>query len=407
LHFRSETLAAGDERLQAALEAAYSAKTRPLCACTPEGVPMVIAHVGERFVLKRMPSSGRQHAPDCDSYDPPIELFGLGEVSGSAIQDDPETGATTLKLDFTLTRRGSARPPEPGPGTADSVRTDGQKLTLRGALHYLWAEAELNRWMPAMTGKRSWGVVQRRLNAAAAQKFAKGDPLSEILFIPEPWSHEHQGEIERRRHAHLARLDTGGAPGARLMLLIGELKSLEPSRNAWRAIVKHLPERPLQVAEDLYRRLQRTFSTELALWQGDESTHLILAGTFWLDMAGHAQLDSASLMAVDAHWLPLEHRWDLELTRQLVATGRRFSTGLRYNLSPDRPIARAVLTDTRGGPVALYIVPPRVTPQDVARLDALVNSSELPAWIWHAGDGDPPELPARATEGDALPRRAP
>jgi hypothetical protein len=106
-------------------------------------------------------------------------------------------------------------------------------------------------------------------------------------------------------------------------------------------------------------------------------------------------------MPTDAQWLPLEHRWDLELARHLVATGRRFTKGLRYNLGADRPIASAVLTDSRGGPVALYVVPPAAAPEDIARLDVLVHSSELPAWVWHAGNGDVPQLPARATGGDS------
>ena len=65
-------------------------------------MPMYIAQLGEHLVLKRMPNSGKAHAPDCDSFEPPPELSGLGQVMGSAIREDPDAGLTTLKLDLNL-----------------------------------------------------------------------------------------------------------------------------------------------------------------------------------------------------------------------------------------------------------------------------------------------------------------
>src|SRR3546814_10419832 len=62
--------------------------------------------------------------------------------------------------------------PTPGTGESDSVRTDGAKLTLRGTLHYLWEQAGFNRWAPAMSGKRSWGVIRKYILQAAADKTA-------------------------------------------------------------------------------------------------------------------------------------------------------------------------------------------------------------------------------------------
>jgi len=47
---------------------------------------MYIAKVGNRYIVKRMPDTGQLHSPDCDSYEPPAELSGLGEVLGSAIK---------------------------------------------------------------------------------------------------------------------------------------------------------------------------------------------------------------------------------------------------------------------------------------------------------------------------------
>ena len=355
---------------------------------------MYIAHVGDRFIVKRMPNTGHLHAPnECPSFDPPAELSGLGEVADSAIHEDVETGATTLRLDFTLAKRAGSRPPAASGTPPDTVRTDGQKLTLRGTLHYLWDQAELSRWAPGMTGKRTWGVVQRRLTAAAQNKFAKGDPLAEVLFVPEPWSQDHKEAIERNRRGQLMRLHTRDASGARLMVVIGEIKNFKEARFGSRAVVKHVPEMQFQIPGDLMRRIERHFEKELGLWKSEDESHMILAGIFGIDTAGYANLEAASLMVTDANWIPIENRWDLELVRRLVGERRRFTKGMRYNLAPDRPIASAVLTDPADGPVALYVVPPSAEADAVAKVTTLVDESEIRSWVWHAGGDEISDLP--------------
>ncbi len=391
-----QIISAEDPGVEGLLAAAYTAKQRPTCLCVNGGIAMYIAHVGDRFIIKRMPNTGHMHAPECDSYDPPPELSGLGEVAGSAIQEDLATGTTTLRLDFTLAKRGGSRPPVSQGTPPDTLRTDGQKLTLRGTLHYLWDQAELSRWSPGMAGKRSWGVVQRRLVAAAQNKIAKGDPLAEILFVPAPWSQEHKDAIERDRRGQLARLHTRDTTGSRMMVVIGELKEFKEARFGSRAVIRHLPEMQLQVPSDLMKRIERHFEKELALWKSEDESHMIIVGTFGLDTAGYAQLEAASLMATDANWIPIEHRWDLELVRRLVGERRRFTKGMRYNLAADRPIASAVLSDPSAGPVALYVIPPSATADEVAKVSTLADESDLHSWTWHAGGVEIPALPPAA-----------
>ena len=107
-------MGADSPKLGHALQQARSAKLRPSCLCQGSGVPMYIAQLGEHLVLKRMPNSGKVHAPDCDSFEPPPELSGLGQVMGSAIREDPDAGLTTLKLDFSLTKAPGRAAPVPG-----------------------------------------------------------------------------------------------------------------------------------------------------------------------------------------------------------------------------------------------------------------------------------------------------
>jgi len=156
----------------------HAKKTRPACLCRNPAIEMYIAKVAGKFIIKRMPNSGSDHAPACDSYEPPPELSGLGQVMGSAIQENPDDGLTALKFGFSLTKVAGRSAPIPSGAETDSVKTDGNKLTLRGTLHYLWEEAGFNRWAPGMSGKRSWYVIRKYLLQAAEDKTAKGSSLA-------------------------------------------------------------------------------------------------------------------------------------------------------------------------------------------------------------------------------------
>ncbi|CAB3804334.1 DUF1173 domain-containing protein [Paraburkholderia fynbosensis] len=380
---------AGD--MQTYLADAHGEKVRPLCMCTPVGVPMYVAKVGEHYVIKRMPNTGGAHAPDCASYEPPAELSGLGEVKGEAIRENIEDGITTLRLDFSLSKSGGKAAPAPSGVAADTVRTDGAKLTLRGTLHYLWEEAGLNRWYPAMEGKRRWYVVRKFLLQAAAGKVSRGEPLGRSLYVPESFSLEHAAGITQRRIAHMAELAIK-RKARKLMIAIGEVKEITESRYGFKIVAKHLPDFPFLLSEDLHRRLQKRFANELALWDSIEEAHLVFIATFGLSPTGIATIETLALMVVSSNWIPFEHAYDKLMLDALTAHKRRFVKGLRYNLAENKPLACAVLADVLPKPVALYVQPPGVEQQDEDALSSLIDDSDMPSWIWRAGE-EMPELP--------------
>lgn len=371
---------------------AYRAKDRPVCLCHTQGSepPMYIAALKGAHVVKRMPLSGALHAPHCEHYEPPPELSGLGQVVGHAIREDPEADVTTLSLDFALTK-GPSRAPAASVGAEhESVRSDGTKLTLRATLHYLWDEAGLTRWSPRMAGRRSWGVVQRELLAAAANKVTKGRALNELLFVPETFHSEDKVAIQARQVQHLSRLSD--ATSAR-MLLIAEVKALEPARFGHRLVCKHLPDLPLQVNDDLHRRLTTVFRGPLALWAQLEETHLLVIGVFSQAVPGAYELESACLVNVNAGWLPFESMQEHALLEALAH--RRFTKGQRYNLPSGRPLASAILNDT-AEPTALYLVPAEAPESVETAIRDLADGSGLGSWIWRAREGEMPALPAQA-----------
>lgn len=383
----------GDADYESTIAVAYGAKDRPLCLCQNPGIPMYIAAVGQLHIVKRMPNTGNQHSPDCSSFEPPPELSGLAEVSGTAIVEDTDTGSVALKLDFSLSKTLGHRAAVVAGPTASSLKTDGAKLTMRGLLHYLWEEAGLNSWSPAMEGKRSWYVVRRELLAAATTKYVKGHSFSEKLFIPETYSLEHKLEIEHRRTETMASLYAVGKR-QELMVLVGEVKAVNVARYGFKVVVKHLPDMVFNLEEQLARRMKNRFKDELALWNADETTHLMMIATFGVGPAGMMAISELSFMLTSGTWLPIETLYDQQLMVNLVHDGRRFRRCLRYNLASDRPAAMFVATDTSPRPVAMYVIAPNVEKSYLTGLQELVEHSDFPAWFWWAGCELCPQLPA-------------
>lgn len=383
--------------LSQAVAEAHAAHQRPRCLCRPEGVEMYVARLAGAtggYIVKRMPETGPQHVPDCPSYEPPADLSGLGQVLGSAITEDPATGQTTLKLDFALSKMpGRGRPPTAG-GESDSVASDGTKLSLRGLLHYLWDQAELTRWHPGFAGKRSWSTVRRHLLQAAEGKTTRGAALLERLYIPEVFSPDQREAIQARQRASWAPAAAPVGQARPLMLLIGEVKSIEPARYGFKAVIKHLPDQGFAIDEVLYRRLGRRFEQELALWAATDRIHMVMIATFTVSAAGLPSIEALSLMPVSAQWLPVEDGYEQQLVERLVREERGFIKALRFNLGADPAGVCATLVDMGEQAVALRVVRPDDDTESTDFQDGAAAEGDR-TWIWHVCDADMPALPTR------------
>ena len=376
---------------QGALLVARRDKVRISCACREEGPELYVASLSDRFIVKRMPGTGHKHSPGCPSYAPPDELSGFGHVLGEAVNEDFDTGETTLRLDFALTKSGTrAAPPEAEPCAKGEVSGDPRKLKLSAFLHYLWQEADLVKWVPGMAGKRNWGLVRHRLMDAASGKVAKSRDLSEVLFIPEVWRKDTNAEISARRVARFAKL---GAPKGKsrarpLGLLVGEYKSHGPARFGTKLTVKHMPGAPFFMDDALARRFDDAFGGTLMLADMAPGCHVVVVATFAVADKGYANIVEIGLMLVNAEWLPFDHVRDCALLDRLVADGRSFMKTLRFNLAPRAPIASAVLTDL-AKPVALFVSDPNADAAALADLHEVAAEGVYASWIW----GYEPEMP--------------
>ncbi|MEZ2409113.1 DUF1173 domain-containing protein [Bosea sp. RCC_152_1] len=385
-----------DPALPTAIAAAYRDRMRPLCLCREPGIPMYVAAMGEQFVVKRMPLSGGQHDPACDSYEPPLDLSGLGPLMGSAIRLDPASGMAALRLEFSLTRTGSRAAPTPGASESTSVKSEGRRLSLRGLLHLLWNEAGLTKWTSAWAGKRHWWNIRWHLIEAAKTMLVRGAPLSEVLLVPEPFRAENKDAIEQRRAIALSGIQPQKAGPRKLMVLVGEVKEFQAARGGHRLVVKHWPGFPILLDERAWTRVQARFEAELALWAANDTSHLITVATFGLNATGLAIIEEIALMVVAENWIPYESAQELRLVETLAKLREQSIKGLRYASPADQPIAAALLMQHRPRPLALFVVPASADDAYEAALEEMIASRpEMDSWIWHAGQGEMPALPVR------------
>ena len=383
----------GNPNWPAIIQHAHDQNLRPLCGCingNSKALLCIVRYDGG-YYLRRMPLTAAYHAAHCEHYEPPMQLSGLGHVHGSAIKEDATTNLTALSLDFPLTR-GAPLGQVTAEGTEhESVRADGLKLTLRGTLHYLYDKANLSQWYPAMAGKRSWFIVRRELMQAAATTKAKGDFLSELLFIPETFRLPNAQDIANRRVKQLARLN---ADTKYKMLIVGEVKSLEPGHNGHRLTFKHLANESFRVAPDLNKRIEKVFAAQFAMWKELENTHLLLIGTFSKLTSGIFDLESTCFMNVNQHWIPFDSQYSYQLITHLHNAPRPFRKSLRYNLKSTVPMAMATLLDTGTFPTALYAHESDERDAYAENAAALLDDSKVAAWFWQTDTEAMPALPA-------------
>ena len=353
-----ETQIDGDsESINRILESAHSQKVRPLCLCKRPYQEMYICKSGNgKFFIKRMPNTGHKHLPSCGSYEIPKELSGRGNLDPSAIRED-QSGNTKLSLGFPLTKMSADRNLVGQSGSARiDVQKDADNLSLRGLLHLLYEDAELNKWHPGMWGKRNYYVVRTRLSNALEGKEARKLQLNKTVFIPESFRLEKKDEIQAKQVEFFSRFARKSG-NQKLCIIIGEVKNITNARFGYQMVLKHMPNKSIYMNEQVHKRICKTFEKELTLFTEDESIHLLTICTCGPSGSGNLALENVSFMTVDSNWIPFNNLEEKALVDILLQQKRIFTKTLSFNLSDISGMANAVLTDAPE-PLCLFLVEP-------------------------------------------------
>jgi hypothetical protein len=257
---------------------------------------MYIARATGSFVVKRMPCTGHLHAPRClhHSHDSDESI---GDSTRPAIQRDPVTGQVRIRAAFAMSISEMGRSSHMG--SDPGLREVRQRFTLRDLILYLWNEAELTTWRPEFAGKRTWAVVRHHLLRAASSVWVNGTPLTQALFIPEPFRVDKADEIRARRIDHLARLVGHRSTRQRRMLLIGEVKEWTTSAPQPRVVIKHLPDTILRLpAKGPGWHAGHEPNGEAPLRQ-------VMGATFGLNGTTGLTIEEFQVVQLSAEWLPV------------------------------------------------------------------------------------------------------
>ncbi|WP_341274964.1 DUF1173 domain-containing protein [Acidovorax temperans] len=391
-HFsiHGRVFASTDPGLQLALASIHDDAGRPRCLCVAGGVEMYVAR-HRKYVVKRMPETGKDHHPSCPSYEPDAALSGLGELMGEAVLE-PESGRVELRVDFpwartqghALSRGASSEPAE--------ITVARRRMSLRAVMHYLFERAGFNRWTPAMAGKRNQGVLCKYLLTAAAEIDVKGIPLAERLYVPEPFQESTKADSAQRRREKLAILQPqeGHAP---LALVIGEFKACDHADHACRIWIRHMPDAPLLMPAKSWERLARVHAPLLEARDADTGrrVRLMIAALIRARREFTYEIDGASLMLVSDQWIPLEGVHECPLLDELVGQQRRFLKPLRYDAPQGCAFPNVLVLDGGSMPIPLYIVSAFAGAKERAAKERAIAKGAC--WAWWT-DQPMPALPA-------------
>lgn len=367
--------------LQELLARVYETPERPRCLCVPGGVDMYVAR-HRVYLVKRMPDTGCRHHPSCPSFEPESHQSGLGELVGEAVLE-LEPGQIQLRVDFPWVRTTGRSLVRGESHEVTEVESPRRRMSLHALMHFLFERAGFNRWSPAMSGKRSQGVLHKYLMNAADDVIVKGVKLSERLYVPEAFSEASKFEAAQRRRNKLSVLlpHDGQSP---LAVIIGEFKASDATALGRRVWIKHMPDAPLLVGTKTWERIERVFAPLFEARDADSGhkVRLVLAALIRARREHTYEIDAASLMLTSEHWIPIEGVHELPLVHALVDQGRRFVKPLRYDAKSAAAFPNALLLDSGPLPLPLHVISTFMPQKDRAEKNRAARIGGASSWLW-------------------------
>ena len=372
-----------DEQAGSLLSQAHERKIRPLCLCRRPFPQLQIAHIGEHYFVKRLPRDSGAHALQCERFEIPLSLSGKVVSAGKSIIDDQKSDGVEIKLAVALQPGKRVAPAATGAPASSTVKAAPSRLSLFGLLNFLWEEAGLCEWGPQFKGRRFWGAVSNRLNAALPGKSSKTFGYEHIAYIPAAFDASYPDVNGRAR---LAKTHRAIADRHR-MIFIGEFKELTQGKFGPILKLKHV-DCAITVADELKRRMLSRFRAEFALCDAHSRIRLIACCLVDFNKAGYPALAEIGFLTVTQEWLPFASEAEAMLIQTLVDSDRSFTKTLRYDLPDEAVIASAIVKDAGPDGVALFL-------DDGSNGDGLrqaLQDCPMQTWVWNIFE-PPPQLP--------------
>ncbi|AEC18757.1 hypothetical protein PT7_0217 [Pusillimonas sp. T7-7] len=372
------------------------------CLCKATGERRLSIHSrknSDRFHLARFPDTGPEHQEDCVYFGADPNSSGRGSYKRGVVEE-LDDGNTKIKLKVGLQQRLTQAPtdaddaPAAGPSPATRASASQSSMSLLGLLHYLWTEAALNTWVPAMAGKRNLGVVHHHLMAVAMKTYAGRAKLAQNLLIGTP---SDTGQQAKLNHAK----SLAASDERRRLVVLSPLARFRGGMGAASTLpITGFHGIPYMImSQELWDVTQRRFSKELQAWVAGDPVMAIVQTAAPKVTGGSIQAEviDLALMWKTKDWIPVESGFEVMVAEKLVAENRRFEKPLRFD-SKDAVFPDFVLKD-RGAAVPMEVWG-MATPEYQARkrektahYDNVYGPSNW--WSWNGAAGDPlPDLPS-------------
>lgn len=329
---------------QSVLKKAYAKKV-VRCTCPGSGEKWLSVRYYEEsdsFGLAKYPLTGAEHASECKFYAPNPAMSGMSGYQKGVI-DEGTDGTSKIRLAIGLRKR-TAMAPSENVTVHPSGRSRAKQPAMRllGLLNYLWDEAKLNAWWPAMIGKRNIAVVNRRLSTVAAHTTAAGIRLNKVLLLTAKsttgeWA-EHNRQIVSNALSSNYRL-----------LVIAPLAAYNEAKEETLHSVLHIAGfngiPMLDMAAGIWERAASRFPRALGAWR--QGAAIVVIAEIELKKGGrYANVVDLALMSVTENWIPFDSMFELKVANKLSAEGRAFVKPLRFDADADVVFPDFILRDT-------------------------------------------------------------
>jgi hypothetical protein len=320
------------------------------CTCPGTGnKKLAIRHYEDNdlFTLARYPLSGSEHARDCKFYSPDVKHSGLRDYCAKVITEGQN--GVNIRLEIGLTKR-TARAAVAAPAVASAPqqgvgRGSRPAMRLLGLLHYLWDEANLNAWWPAMQGKRSTGLVNRELDKTASSVMVGRINLNSVLLLPDPnqdgsWACKNRERVTSaitKKHRLIAIVPLAKHTAEQAKKMASQLKIFG---------FQGIP--LMSMTSELWNATCCRFPRAIAAWEHQQP---VLAIAMLDDIKpgkdrGHyAKVINLALMPVTKNWIPFDSMYEQKIADKLTAEGRGFIKPLRYDADESLVFPDFILQD--------------------------------------------------------------
>lgn len=313
------------------------------CLCPGHGDKRLsVRHfaVHDSYFLARYPNSGEEHSRDCRFFALDVNKSGLAGYQAGVIDEQSDgTYKITLGIGLTIKEPVTAVDKDDLTPPAGSARATQRSMRLLGLLHFLWNEAALNVWWPAMRGKRTVATVSYRLNEAATRIVAGQTKLSDVLLTA---AQTKKGKDAQRNRL---RVKDAVANHTRLIVIAPLAKYKEEPTSLKITAFHGIPFLALTPA--LWAATTKRFPRAADAWRSGGDVFAIVQCEPGADMKS-ANVVGLALMQVSSTWIPVDSSYELKIAEMLASDqhDRAFVKPLRFDAKQDEVFPDFILLDT-------------------------------------------------------------